>query len=124
MIFQVSKPASLQRLNSLKWAQRAHLLQVGDGNRNTAYFHNQVRFRSHFNFISQITNLDGSTVSDNSNIENAFIQYYSNLWTAPCDNNFLNILSSSLGDLPTIFDSDGHFLTREVTREETRSPFQ
>lgn len=113
-----SKFASLQRQNFLLWAQLAHLLWVEDGDRNTAFFHNLVHFRSHFNFISQITNLDGSSVCEKSDIENAFIQYYSNLWTTPCDNSYLCIISSSLGGLPTIYDVYGRFLTREVTREE------
>lgn len=59
-----AKFASLQCLVSLCWAQRAYLLWMDSGDHNTTFFHNSVRIQSHINFISQITNLDGVSVSD------------------------------------------------------------
>ncbi|XP_039118464.1 uncharacterized protein LOC120254413 [Dioscorea cayenensis subsp. rotundata] len=113
-----AKFASLQRLVSLRWAQRAHLLWLDNGDRNTAFFHNTLRIRSHFNAISQIINLDGITVFEHADIDNAFVQYYSNLWNAPNDCDFPNILTSFPGELPSISDDDGRRLIREVTGEE------
>lgn len=44
--------ASFQNQNAIGWAQCAHLLWLREGDQNTAFFHNTVRIRSHYNSIS------------------------------------------------------------------------
>lgn len=115
---QYSRFASLHRHNSLRWAQRAHLLWLHDGDHNTAFFHNSVRIQSHFNSISQVTDFNGNVVSEFTDIELAFTQFYSNLWSNTCDSNFFNTLDSLSVDLPSLTDAEGCILTKEVTRED------
>lgn len=105
-----AKIASLHRQNSLRWAQRAHLLWLHDGDQNTAFFHNLVCIRSHFNYISRIIDLCGNSFFGRSNIKHTFIQFYSNLWRDSNDNSYLDIFSMLPVDLPSLSDSESSTL--------------
>lgn len=113
-----AKLADHQRQCSIKWAQRAHLLWIKDGDKNTHFFHTIAHTHSHFNFISQVTDVDGNVYCDRSEIDQVFLKFYSKLWYAPQDNNVVNILNLLPDDLPLISDVDGQNLTHEVTSEE------
>lgn len=43
---------SLQYQNSIRCAQRAHLLWLKDVDQNTTFFHNTICIHSHYNIIS------------------------------------------------------------------------
>lgn len=102
---------SLQHQNSLRWAQRAHLLWLKNGDQNTTFFHNSVRIQSHYNIISQISVSSGNIASDHSSIENMFVNFYTNLWTDNSNNNFIDIYNDLPNDLPTLTDLKGALLT-------------
>lgn len=112
------KFAALQRQNSVIWAQRARLLWVKDGDRNSRFFHNFTRIRSHINHISQIANHHGNITSDRFGIEDAFLQFYSNLWSSSNDIDFTEVLHALPFDLPQISETNAQLLICLVTREE------
>lgn len=64
-----SRYTSLQRQSSTRWAQRAHMLWMNNGDQNTVFFHNNIRLLSHYNSISQISNSNGSFVTNNIDID-------------------------------------------------------
>ncbi|XP_039146767.1 uncharacterized protein LOC120284004 [Dioscorea cayenensis subsp. rotundata] len=116
-----SRFASLQFQNSARWAQRAHLLWLKDGDNNTSFFHNSVHIRSHFNVISQIYDSNDSFVTNQADIESRFVGFYSNLWRDNTYINFLDVYNALPHDLPTLTDIDGIILTKDVSRDEVFS---
>lgn len=71
---------------------------------------------SHNNFISKIEYLNGNVYSDQANIDQAFINYFHNLWNAP-SNVTLNIADALPPDLPRLLELDNISLIEEVTKE-------
>ncbi|XP_039138752.1 uncharacterized protein LOC120276083 [Dioscorea cayenensis subsp. rotundata] len=67
--------SALEKQNTKKWAQRAHLNWVCDGDNNSKFFHNVTRIRKHFNSISQVRDLSGNLIFDCTGIENAFMNF-------------------------------------------------
>lgn len=59
-----SRYVSLQKQNSTRWAQRAHMDWLNNGDHNTTFFHNTIRLRSHCNSITQILDTNGNYVTD------------------------------------------------------------
>lgn len=112
--------SDLERQNSNKWAQRAHLTWVCDGDTNSKFFHNATRIRKHFNSISQVRDSIGNLFSDHAGIESAFMNFYSCLWLNSSNNSFSDVLNAIPNDLPQFSDLDCDFLTRNVTREEVQ----
>ncbi|XP_039118470.1 uncharacterized protein LOC120254421 [Dioscorea cayenensis subsp. rotundata] len=112
-----AKLSTLQLQYNTKCAQRARLLWLKDGDKNTNFFHNTIRIRSHANFISQIEDLDGNVFCSHADINSTFLNFYQNLWTAPTEIH-MDILKALPSDLPRLSDSDGAHLIREVTKEE------
>lgn len=112
-----SKLAALQCQCSTKWAQRAHLAWIMDGDQNSKKFQNLVRNHSHNKFISQVVDLEGRAFYEQLDIVQAFQYFYSRLWTTPTSTN-TNLLDILPIYLPAIFDHDSHTLIREVTKEE------
>ncbi|KAJ0983177.1 hypothetical protein J5N97_011432 [Dioscorea zingiberensis] len=60
-----NKHAALLKQNSIRWAQRARLMWLRNGDFNTAFFHNQARIRGHRNKISAIVNDQGDMIVNN-----------------------------------------------------------
>ncbi|XP_039130816.1 uncharacterized protein LOC120267185 [Dioscorea cayenensis subsp. rotundata] len=115
-----AKYAMLEKQNTNKWAQRAHLAWVCDGDTNSKFFHNATRIRRHINQITQVKDVGGNLFTERSGIENAFLNFYSRLWTGSTTDSFADIMSDIPNDLPQLSDMDCDFLIREVTREEVR----
>lgn len=113
-----SKYSDLQSQNASRWAQRSHLNWLLNGDQNTAFFHNMVRVRNHFNSINSVIDSNGSCCSDRNDIEDAFFQFYTNLWTETVDRNPFEIAIDLPYDLPQVTADDGILLTRDVSREE------
>lgn len=110
--------SALHRQNSTKWAQRARLMWVQCGDNSTSFFHIFVRFCSHYNSISHISDLNGSVFTDQHEISQVFTNYFTNLWTAPSNKNYLEIFNALPNDLPHIFAGEGDLLVSEVTKKE------
>lgn len=113
-----AKYAVLQRKISTAWAQRTRLIWASEGDKNSSFFHNTIRIRKHFNFISQISNLNGNVYNDHSGIKQAFLGFYTHLWSNSSNENFLDTLHALPDDLPKLSPVICDFITREVTREE------
>lgn len=112
-----SKLAALHRQSNSRWAQRAHMLWLMNGDKNSKFFHHITRSCSHYNFISQVTDPDDIIHTDQSDILHTFSTFYSKLWTAPsvCD---LNILEFLHDDIPKLSNAERSSLISEVTKEE------
>ncbi|XP_039130949.1 uncharacterized protein LOC120267377 [Dioscorea cayenensis subsp. rotundata] len=83
---------SLKRQNTKKWAQRAYLNWVRD--------------------------MSGTLISDRTGIENAFMNFYSHLWSSSPIDSFSSILNDLPNDLPHLSTLDCDFLISNVSREE------
>lgn len=116
-----AKFAVLQRQNLSKWAQRAHLQWVCDGDRNSKFLHNVTRIRKHFNSISHVSDLNSNLFSDRDDIENVFLNFYSQLWSNPSEESFVDILNALPSDLPQLSSFDCDFLVRNITRKEVHT---
>lgn len=109
--------STLQHQCNIKWAQRAHLMWIKDGDKNTSFFYAMTCIRAHVNSISQVVDAHGNHCRDQTSIEHAFLIFYKDLWTT------LNTTTVSLFDalpsnIPHISDSDAASLIRKVTKEE------
>lgn len=80
---------------------------IEDGDRNTSFFDSIIGTRAHYNIISQVTDHQGNIHSDHAGIENTFLNYYKDLWSAHSTPNISReeIISLLLSDLPTISSS-------------------
>lgn len=75
------------------------------------FFHNIVLIRKHFNSISQISDYNGNVFNDHSSIEQAFIGFYSQLWTNSSNDNFVDILNALPDDLSKLSSDMCNFIT-------------
>lgn len=91
---------------------------LNNGDQNTTFFHNNVRLQSHYNTITQILDSFGNYITDRSDIENRFLSFYSNLWTGSSDLRLHDTFNALPYDLPTLSNVDGHYVTRELSRDE------
>lgn len=60
----------------------------------------------------------GNLFCDCVGIEQAFLKFYSNLLSNPCESSFSSILNALSDDLSKLFESNCNFISREVTWEE------
>jgi hypothetical protein len=66
----------------LKWKQRAKVNWLQNGDRNTKFFHAYANQRKKRNQISKIIDKDGRLCSSKEDIEEAFISFFKELFTA------------------------------------------
>lgn len=109
---------ALLRQNSISWAQRALLMWVQDGDRNSRFFHNSARIHNHNNRISSIINEEGLMLVDPDHIEDAFITFYSNLWADPYPNSFGNVLNAIPHDLSALSSANCDSLIKDISNGE------
>ncbi|XP_039123479.1 uncharacterized protein LOC120260105 [Dioscorea cayenensis subsp. rotundata] len=109
--------SALQRQCSVKWAQRARLQWINDGDKNTSFFHALTHIRAYTNCISQVVDSSGNTCNKLPHIEQAFLHYYKNLWTTP-NNTSVDILGALPTALPCLSASESDMLCREVSKDE------
>ncbi|KAJ0976534.1 hypothetical protein J5N97_012008 [Dioscorea zingiberensis] len=112
-----NKHTALMRQNSIK-AQRAKLMWLKNGDYNTSFFHQQAKVRVHRNKISAISDSDGNLHTEHQSIGNAFIDFYTKLWTPSSTANFEDLVKGLPGDLPTIDSIDREMLDRPITLAE------
>ncbi|KAJ0975083.1 hypothetical protein J5N97_017048 [Dioscorea zingiberensis] len=110
-----SKHSALLRQNAIKWAQRARLMWLRNGDYNTSFFHKQARARNHRNKISAITDDQGNLQTDHQNIAKAFTEFYAKLWTTYSNTSIEDLIVSMPNDLPALTDRYNEILTRPVT---------
>lgn len=70
-----NKYKALLRQNTRRWVQRARLNWVHAGDLNTSFFHRCASIHRNFNFISHISDDNGNTFMDRSNIEDTFLHF-------------------------------------------------
>ncbi|XP_039138794.1 uncharacterized protein LOC120276131 [Dioscorea cayenensis subsp. rotundata] len=109
-----NKLAALQRQNSIKWAQRARLMWVLCGDQNTSLFHNSIRSRNHQNSIPFITDSNGIGLLNSKDIENAFCDFYTNLWSDQSALSVEEVYLALPNDLPTISAGEALALTVSI----------
>lgn len=112
-----SKLEALHRQSNTRWAQRAHMSWLADGDKNSKFFHYINHSRTHFNLIHQVSNQDGVVVSNQSDILLAFKDFYAKLWSAPSDHDH-NLTGLIPDDIPILSNVDNSLLIREVSKEE------
>lgn len=115
-----AKYVALQRKNTNKLAQHAHMQWVCEGDRNSKFFHNTTHIRKNFNSISQVCVLNNNLFSDCASIENAFMNFYSQFWSNSSNDSFFDILNAFPNDLPQLSSLDCDYITQNVTREEVQ----
>lgn len=113
-----NKFSALQRQSACKWAQRARLQWVQDGDHNTGFFHNCVRFRKHVNSISHILDANGNVCFGHQGIEQVFVDFYSKLWSESDPKNVSDVCFALPDDLISLSDCDADFLVKDVSKNE------
>lgn len=74
--------ALLRQLDT-KWRSKSRINWVNDGDRNTRFFHLTALLRCRRNSIDSVINENGIKVDSYDQISNAFINFYSDLWSHP-----------------------------------------
>lgn len=101
----------------IRLRQQAKQFWFRHGDRNSKYFHNSIKARRRCNRIQQIVTSDGSLSSDVGTIQDAFLQYFSGLFSnSPTD--FAELLPLVQ---PRIGAEDNVELLADFTDEEFRS---
>lgn len=109
--------SALHRQNNVKWAQRARLMWVHNGENNSSFFFNTICFRTHYNSISNIMDFNGNIFTDHPNISRTFVRHFSDLWLDPSNDQFQEILNDLPNELPQISFCEGEELIRDVTKK-------
>lgn len=117
LLDKYAKLTALQRQSNIKWAQRARLSWIKNGDKNTSFFHTSTRIRAHFNYISQVLDANGNACRDQPSIEHVFLSFYRNLWSTSSTTSADSIATLPI-DLPHLSESDAATLTWEVTKDE------
>ncbi|KAJ0963505.1 hypothetical protein J5N97_028627 [Dioscorea zingiberensis] len=76
-----NKHNALLRHNSIRWAQRAKLLWLNNGDYNTKFFQKHAKVRGHRNKISGIIDDFGILQTEHQNIGKVFCDFYTKLWS-------------------------------------------
>lgn len=105
----------LMEEEELKWRQRAKELWLKEGDKNTQFFHACASQRKHVNMITQILDEGGNVCSTTEGIQEAFIQYYDNLFTSTIQAGNVEILEGMNGRVSAAMNAE---LTRELSTEE------
>lgn len=66
--------------------------------------------------ISHITDSNGQTFYDHSDIESAFTNHFHELWSEHTPSSFSEIFQAFPTDLSKLSNNDGLFLTRDITK--------
>ncbi|XP_039120543.1 uncharacterized protein LOC120256952 [Dioscorea cayenensis subsp. rotundata] len=112
-----AKLAAIQRQLSVKWAQRARIKWISDGDKNTDFLHNSLVQCSSKPYYSNFDS-SGNIFNDYSALSGLFINFYSSLWSDSGSNDLNNLIHALPDDLPSISHSDGLSLFREASKDE------
>lgn len=97
---------------------------VNCGDTNSSFFHNLVRIRNHYNSIPHISDLSGNVFTNQHDISKTFVNFFTDLWTEPFGNSFLEIFNALPNDLPHLSDSEGNMLISNVSKNEIYEALQ
>jgi hypothetical protein len=73
---------TLLEQEEIKWKQHAKEDWLRDGDRNTKYFHACANHRQHKNRIDRIEDRLGRICEDTASVENAFVDYFKDIFTS------------------------------------------
>ncbi|KAH7847914.1 hypothetical protein Vadar_031561 [Vaccinium darrowii] len=99
------------------WRQKARILWMVEGDRNTSFFHAKVTQRRKRNAIAGIQNSDGSWCDDPEDIAKEFVQYFHQLFQSEGTNHIPEVVDTIKA---RVTEQMNQSLTRMVTYSEIR----
>jgi hypothetical protein len=97
------------------WAQRAKANWLQQGDKNSKFFHYKASQRKRKNKINFITNQLGNKVTENNEIQEAFMDYFTKIFTSSNPSNFDDAMTGVADRVkPHMYD----VLNRDFTSEE------
>jgi hypothetical protein len=105
----------LLKQEDLHWQQRSRELWLKEEDKNTKFFHACVKHKRPNGFIHDVTDLNGVVWLDMEDLENAFVDYYKNLFTSDKPRDMSSCLQDLAGRV-SMEMNDG--LLTEFSREE------
>lgn len=86
--------------------------------RNTKFFHSFVKIHHHINKVHAIRDSAGTIVTDQSGIENCFLDFYKNIWHSTLDLNVDFLFNTIPDDFVVLTDVDRVDLIIPVMKQE------
>ncbi|WOL01676.1 hypothetical protein Cni_G10393 [Canna indica] len=71
---------ALARQIHLKWWSKAKSNWIGEGEKNTKFFHNLVKMKRRRSRVEEIV-VEGKVIKDNNEMAGSFANWYEELWT-------------------------------------------
>jgi hypothetical protein len=110
-----NKLDDLLRHEETWWAQRAKANWLQQGDKNSTFFHYKASQRKRKNKINFITTHQGNRVTDNNEIQDAFMDYFTNIFTSTNPSNFAEAMTGVANRVkPHMHD----VLNKDFTTEE------
>lgn len=91
---------------------------VQNGDINTFFFHSSVRIHKHANMISHIVDDYNHALTDKTQIENTFVDYFTNLLSESSSNSIPFLTQAFPNNLDHVSNSNREALISIVTKEE------
>ncbi|XP_073354001.1 uncharacterized protein [Aegilops tauschii subsp. strangulata] len=108
--------AKLLREEELKWALRAKVRQVVQGDNNTQFFHMIANGKHRKKRIIQLEQDEG-TIVGHENLKMYITNYYKNLFGAPAEN-YVALDESMVDDIPQLRDEENEVITAPFSEKE------
>jgi hypothetical protein len=97
------------------WAQRAKANWLQQGDRNTSFFHYKASQRKRKNKINFVLNQQGIKMTDNKDIQGAFMDYFTNIFTS---SNPINISDALAGVANRVNSQMQDYLNQDFSADE------
>jgi hypothetical protein len=100
------------------WAQRAKANWLQQGDKNSKFFHYKASQRKRKNKINFITTRHGNRVTDNNEIQDTFMDYFTNIFTSSNPSNFAEAMTGVANHVkPHMYDVlNNDFTTEEISQ--------
>jgi hypothetical protein len=113
---------NLLKNEEIWWAQRAKANWLKQGDKNSKFFHLKASQRKRKNTINFINNHHGNKVTDNKEIQNVFMDYFTNIFTS---SNPANISDTLAGISNRVHPTMYNYLNQDFSAAEVQqSVFQ
>jgi hypothetical protein len=106
------KLAKLRRGEESKWAQRAKVKYIQEGENNTKYFNLIANSKHRRKIIYQLEQDEGTIVGQ----DNLKVEYYKNLFGPPTPNNF-SMRESNKANIPQLSVEENKILVVDFTEQ-------